>query len=148
MKTSVDYDEFLGVVKYQGEFRYLIDMVAWWIMDYATYDPRILTAAHRDEFRGGVTVVDNDTAEDFLRALADQEITREDLKKLLAEKKDPEDEVRLTFLIDFDQRLYVSMFFDIGLEDYVPKGWKGIYDDPLKYIPDSEFNMFAAEKEA
>jgi hypothetical protein len=40
---------------------------------------------------------------------------------------DPE----LIAYIDFDRRRFVHAYYDLPLEDYVPRGWKGSLGDPL-----------------
>jgi hypothetical protein len=40
------------------------------------------------------------------------------------------------FLIDFANHRYVSWFFDINYEEYIPTGWEGVFDNPLNYLSD------------
>lgn len=143
MKTEWILDEWLGAVCYQGKYRFFLEHNAWWILDYASYDPSSLTDSENNSyFRNGILVVD-ENAEEFLEAMKEAEISLDDLRHLvnkqhqitLADEDDYRGDLHLFFLVNFDEKLYVSMFFDTTYEEYVPKGWKGIFGDPLKYVP-------------
>jgi len=142
MKTEWILDEWLGAVCYQGKYRFFLEHTAWWIIDYPSYSPSILNSKERiNDFRNGILVVD-ENAEEFLEAMKEAEISLDDLRRLvnkqhqftLADEDDDRGDLDLVFLINFDEKLYVSMFFDVTYEEYVPKGWKGVFDDPLKYV--------------
>ena len=45
------------------------------------------------------------------------------------------DRTRPIVLIDFDNALFVSAFFDQALEDEVGAGWTGSYSDPMQHAP-------------
>lgn len=143
MKTEWILDEWLGVVCYQGKYRFFLEYTAWWILDYASYDPSSLADGEDNSyFRNGILVVDENATE-FLEAMKEAEISLDDLRRLineqhqitLADEDDDRGDLHLFFWINFDEKLYVSMFFDVEYEKYVPKGWKGVFDDPLKYVP-------------
>lgn len=143
MKTEWILDEWLGAVCYQGKYRFFLEHTAWWILDYASYDPSSLADGEDNSyFRNGILVVD-ENAEEFLEAMKEAEILLDDLRRLvnkqhkitLADEDDYRGDLQLVFLVNFDEKLYVSMFFDVAYEEYVPKGWKGVFDDPLKYVP-------------
>lgn len=144
MKTVWKLDEWLGIVFYQGKYRFFLEYTAWWILDYATYDPSSLTDNEDNSYyRNGILVVDENPQE-FLEAMKSAKISIDNLRRLvneqhrivLADEDDYRGDLHLVFLINFDEKLYVSMFADVGYEEYVPKGWKGVFDDPLKYLPE------------
>jgi len=141
MKTEWVLDEWLGVVCYQGKYRFFLDHATYWVLDMATCSPSSLEG-DSSYYRNGILVVD-ENAEEFLEAMKEAEISLDDLCRLvnkqhqftLADEDDDRGDLHLFFLINFDEKLYVSMFFDVTYEEYVPKGWKGVFDDPLKYVP-------------
>jgi len=150
MKTEWVLDEWLGAVCYQGKYRFFLEHTAWWILDYASYDPSFLADGEDNSyFRNGILVVD-ENAEEFLEAMKGAEISLEDLRRLvnqqhkitLADEDDYRGDLQLVFFVNFDEKLYVSMFFDVTYEEYVPRGWKGVFDDPLKYVPKEVKNIW------
>lgn len=142
MKTEWKLDEWLAVVCYQGKYRFFLDDATYWVLDMATCSPSS-KQSDVSHYRDGILVVDENAGE-FLQAIKDSEISIGKLQQLvnqqhqtvLADEDDYRGDLHLFFLINFDEKLYVSMFADVGYEEYVPKGWKGIFDDPLKYLPE------------
>ncbi len=141
MKTEWKLDDWLGAICYQGKYRFFLEHATYWVLDMIACSPS--SKENSSYYRNGILVVD-ENPEEFLEAMQESEISLEDLRVLidkqhkivLADEDDYRGDLHLTFLVDFDKKLYVSMFFDVGYEEYVPQDWKGIYDDPLKYVPE------------
>ena len=124
----------LGLVIYKDTLMHYMAPSAWFVMNYPKYDPSILTSDERaGEFRDGVLVVDNSTAEAYLKSMQPDAVSLDELR---AELPDRKDSLQPVFLIDFDNHQYVSWYFDIDYEEYVPDGWEGVFDNPLNYLPD------------
>jgi hypothetical protein len=140
------YDERLGLVIIEGNQRFFLEHDAWWILDYQRYSPSIIDSETRTtDFRNGILLVDENNAEKFLEVMKDSEVLAKDVRRLILEARElmetdeDEEEFVLMFLIDFDKKLYVNGFFDFLVqpyEEFVPKGWTGILDNPLKYVSD------------
>lgn len=124
----------LGVVLYQNTLIMYMAPSAWFVMDYPKYDPSIIASKERSsDFRDGVLLVDDSTAEAYLKAMQADTISLEELR---AEFPGHKDALQPIFLIDFDGRRYISWYFDIDYEEYVPSGWEGVFDNPLNHLPD------------
>jgi hypothetical protein len=146
MKTDRNYDEQLGLVIYQNKSMFFSEDDSWWILDYASYSPSISESENRQKyFRNGMLLVDETNAEEFLEVMKESEMLPEEVRRLVLESRElmktdeDEDDFLLIFLVDFDKKLYVSGYFDFHVrpyEEFVPKGWTGILDNPVKYVGD------------
>lgn len=124
----------LGLVLYRSKLMMYMAPSAWFVMDYPRYDPSITASRERSgDFRDGVLVVDDSTVEDYLKSMQEDAVSLDELQAYLPEKKES---LQPIFLIDFDSHRYVSWFFDIDYEEYIPAGWEGVFDNPLNYLPD------------
>jgi hypothetical protein len=138
------YDEQLGLVIYKSKLRFFLENDAWWILDYASRDPESINEDN-SYYRNGMLLVDETNAEESLEVMKESEMLPEDVRRLVLESRElmktdeDEDEFVLMFLVDFDKKLYVSGYFDFHVrpyEEFVPKGWTGILDNPVKYVGD------------
>lgn len=135
----------LGLVFYKSTLMMYMAPSAWFVMDYAKYDPSITTSEERSgKFRDGVLLVDNSTVLAYLKSMQPDAISIDELQAELPNRKDS---LQPTFLIDFDSHRYVSWYFDIDYEEYIPSGWEGVFDNPLSYLPD-EVRRIWGETEA
>lgn len=133
MKKLAD-NELLGAVVFENNWRFFSGTIGEWIMDYKAYDPSYDAKKWPDVFRNNLLQVDESNASQFCEAMKAYELTIDDVKELISENGP--DKVPLTILINFDTLVYVNGYYDLLLEDYIPKNWKGIMDDPLKYVPE------------
>ena len=78
-------------------------------------------------------VVAPQDGERYLKALREGLVPREDLDALV-EQYGPQ-RTRPVAVIDFDNALFVSPFFDQALEDEVGPGWSGSCGDPMVSAP-------------
>ena len=134
MKKELDYDEYLGAVKVEGNWHFLADFVGEWILNYPAYDPDYDPSQWKYKFRNGLLVVDETNAKEFLETMREKELSFESVKKLVAEKG--KDKIPLTYVIDFDECIFVDGNSERDIAEYVPRNWKGIEDFPLNYVPD------------
>jgi hypothetical protein len=124
----------LGITHYNNSYRAYVAPSAWFVMDYKAYDPSITASQQRtNDFRNGVIVVDLDTADAYLSAMEPDLLPMDELRNALPANGD---QLQPLFLIDFETRQYISWYFDIGYEDYIPSGWKGVFDNPINYLPE------------
>jgi len=124
----------LGVIHYKGEYTFYMNPSAWFVMDYARYDPDAAKDRNlKDYFRDGILVVDDFTAEAYMHSMKPDAVSVDELRAELPQKKDS---LQPIFLIDFDNHRYVSWYFDIDYEEYIPSGWEGVFENPLGYLSD------------
>ena len=124
-------DQHGGLVHCNDEWFLVMGFVADFILDYASYDP---TYSPDDYvFRDGLVVVTPNDGLQYLAALRSRSVARPEFAALL-ERYGP-DRTRPIALIDFDNALFVSSFFDQALEDEVGDGWTGSYSDPMAAAP-------------
>lgn len=131
---ELDYDELIGAVKHKSQWRFFAGTIAEWNLDYASYDPGYDPSKSSYLFRGGLLTVDETKADAFCIAMSEHELSHDDVRSLVAEKG--AEKVPLTVVVNFDEKLFVNGFYDLAIEEYVPTGWRGVFDDPLKYVPD------------
>jgi len=129
----------LGCIKYKNGYQFYLMAIAWWIIDYATYDPSILLE-DRYNFRNGIYTVTDDKIKEYLDSISEDEISLMEVKNILENFKEENHEI--TFLIDFDNKEYISGFGDIDVEEYLPDlTWIGKFDlDPINYLPANILN--------
>lgn len=132
MKNDVKRDEWLGAVNVDGKWHLLALYTGEWILDYPTYDP--FSDKSEKNYRKGLWVVDQKNAQEFINAMRDEELSSSDVKELVKERG--VEQMPLLYVVDFEKCLFVDGHHDRDIEEYVPKGWKGIKDFPLKYVPD------------
>lgn len=133
MKKELKRDECLGAVNFNGNWHFLALYVGEWILDYPSYEP--YSDKSKKNYRNGLWIVNEKTAAEFLEAMKNEEMSQDDVRQLIKEKS--EDEIPLLFVINFDERLFVDGHPDRDIAEFVPEGWKGVEDSPLKYVPAS-----------
>lgn len=134
LKDRIEDGYVLGLVSYQDTIMIYMAPSAWFVMNYPKYDPSILASQERStDFRNGVLMVDNSTVEAYVKAMRPDAISVNDLK---GELPNNHEALQPIFLIDFNNQRYVSWFYDIDYEEYIPPNWEGIFDNPLTYLPD------------
>ncbi len=139
-------NEHLGAVKLSMKWRIFAGYIGEWILDYPSYDPEIKDAEQRSEFRGGVLIVDEKTAEQFCGAMSEHEFTLTEIEALI--KQRGAENVPLTVVVDFDNKLFVNGYYDRSIEEFVPVGWQGIFGDPLQYVPAGISSLWISARQA
>jgi hypothetical protein len=90
-------------------------------------------------------VLNEETASAFLQAIQEEQVTAIELRSELHHfrETDPTGDEWFkyvpSFLVDFDKRLFFSMFPEpASFEHYMPDGWIGSYKDFLDMVPEKE----------
>ncbi len=128
------HDELLiGAVRLRSRWRLFAGTLGEWTLDYAAYEPGCNEVPK--DFRGGLLRVDVDNADAFCAAMEPFELQPEQLLAWIAEHGPQA--LRLTMVVDFDRRTFVHGYLEPvePKSNYVPAGWTGIEDDPLKHVP-------------
>lgn len=123
--------EWIGVAAFQGKLYLISGTLAEFILDYMAYDPEFCMSGNGSNFRGGVLTVTSDNVQQFLKAMQFRTITMRE-GELLADSAT--DNSKFLAFIDFDCKKYVHSYYDLALEDYVPKGWHGVMGDPAREL--------------
>jgi hypothetical protein len=115
--------------------------VIYWILNNYAYNPSFNQSNWEFVFRGNIRNVTDELIPDFLSAIA---VDKVDLELDLPEINSiPKENLKLQFYINFDEKVFISSFYDIATEDYLPDGtWKGKFDDVKQFVPDSIRKIF------
>jgi hypothetical protein len=133
-KIVIDFDEYIGAVKLNTQWRFFHDVLSMWILDYASYDPEYNPANPRFRgWRANLLVVDVNNAQEYCEAMTSRELLPEQIPYTFTEYGS---QAPLTFVVNFDDRTFINGWQDnIAIDNYVPFGWNSMEDDPYKHIP-------------
>jgi len=134
--ANIDYrwmaiEEYVGFVKFGDELFKVRGILAEFILDYEKNDPAFVKSPLVNSFRAGLLKVSEANAPEFLHVLNAEKMLPE--KGHIAEMIDKAGDELIAF-IDFDARNYVHSYFDLPLEDYLPKKWTGCLGDPIQPV--------------
>ncbi|MGQ8871271.1 hypothetical protein [Paenibacillus sp. TSA_86.1] len=134
MKTEPVYAENTIVgVWFQSRWRWYVTEREYWFLNVEM------------EERFGIHVLNEETAAVFLQAIQEEQVSSGELRSVLLQFREMHhvgDEWLKyvpSFLVDFDRRLFFSMFPEpASFEHYMPDGWTGSYRDFLEQVPEDE----------
>lgn len=129
IEKKIEQDYLFGCIKFNEKVNFYLMPIAYWILNYAKYDPTCDPNEWKFVFRDNILNVDKSNIEEFLNAIKVDliELENDDIKKYKLEDV-------FLFYIDFDSNLFVSYFEEIDLEDYVPnKSWEYKFANPKNY---------------
>jgi hypothetical protein len=132
-KVFIDWDLSLAAVKFKGQWRFFYDEETMFLLDYTSYDGNYTPAL--GDYRFGILIISEDNVEQWMATLAG-ELTLTQLPKTYWQHTT--DRVQLTFVIDFDEKLWIGQMWKMDqspLQDYQPKGWLAREDILEKYLP-------------
>lgn len=139
VEEHISNGDVLGIIVDQGLLKIYMAPSIWFVMNYESYYPSAMEIRDRRGryngplFREDVRVVNSLNADVYLNHMEKNILQPKDIIKI--KEKDAES-IQPIFLIDFDHHRYVSWFYDIDYEEYIPNGWEGIFDNPLNFLPD------------
>lgn len=139
-KIFIDWEEALAAVKFQGQWQFFHAWEPMFILDYTAYDDEYVPSL--GGFRYGTMIVDKDNAEQWMNSLGEK-LSLEQACHVYWENT--EKRVRLTFVIDFDKKLWVGSGWKMDqspFTEYQPQGWIAIEDNVLNYLPDDLKSYF------
>jgi hypothetical protein len=147
----MDQEEATIVVcaRHQGEWLWFQSPVDFWILDQQKwvrgFRNRGLDAPDEYEARFDIPIVDQDNADDFLALMAEFGRDRDGLEaELAALGEDAQSWWDIAALmpvlwVDFDERCAYSLFGEgVELENYVPAGWTGRFENFYGLIPEAQ----------
>ena len=128
IKQKLEEGYLLGYIKYKENCVAYFMPIAYWILNYEKYDPSYNPNNWKFIFRDNILTVMDYNIEKYLSAIEVDKISMEEVRK--------NKNINVTFYIDFDNKLFVSSFNDIEVEEYLPDGnWKGLYGNTQEYLP-------------
>lgn len=128
---KIPHDESIAAVKWQGQWRFFYDADLMFLLDYTKYDDAI---PEEWGFRYGTLVVDESNIERWMDSMHG-ELTAEQIPYT---GWADDEQVQLTFVIDFDVKLWVGYLWQndqSAYEEYQPEGWLAVEDDVFNYLP-------------
>jgi hypothetical protein len=139
---KIDPEESIAAVHWQGRWRFVYDIDIMFLLDYPSYDDTYFPK--EEEFRYGTLIVDESNVEQWLASMSG-ELTTDQIPYARWEK---DEQVKLTFVIDFDTKLWVGLHWQndqSAYQDYQPDGWIAIEEDIFKYLPPDISNLWAEQ---
>lgn len=149
----LDPQYVVAVARHRGVVHWLLLEPENLVLDWRKRRDEFVSAGHQfpdlnvvAAQRAGIVVLDQDTADDFLRAPEAHKLSPEFLQLALLERfQNAQSWWDVSFLfpiafIDFDSRRFAG-FYQSGprLERYVPDGWEGEFVDFANTYPEDVF---------
>ncbi|MGS1125885.1 hypothetical protein ACVCL3_02715 [Rhodanobacter sp. UC4437_H4] len=153
--TESSVENVVAVVRHKGRIRWFRSGRDLWILDYRKWRDSFINRGYSapeldDSDRGGVHVVNRESAERFLDFMSEYEVGKDQLSVELARRYsqaqswwDVADLFPIIF-VDFDNER-VAAFYPRGtpMEKYLPDGWDGEFRDfateyPAEIFPEDE----------
>jgi hypothetical protein len=126
----------LGAVRLHAQWRVYALTLGEWTLDYPAYDPSWESLSKEDKraFRGELSRVDENNADEFCAAIQAYEVPLEVLQHWVEQEGNAS--IRLTMLVDFDERRFVHGYTEPvePKSNYIPAAWTGVVGDPLDYV--------------
>lgn len=146
----INFDEdIICFVIYNGNYYWYVAYKELWFLDLDSYDQAWQKKGYEiqpwwtSDERKNTRVLSKENAQDFLSQIKDARFTTEELRDLLIkERSEAEGEdywyylLSPSLLIDFDNQVLYNCNYEISAyENYVPTGWRGIYDQFRDLVP-------------
>ena len=141
-EAKINSDFVVGAIRYKGDWGFYFMPPIYWATDADYYDPDYDPSKPSDsDFRGGVGKLTSANAEAYLQAIMDDFVSPDWVKSNYAIYQT---DLRPVFLLDIDNNVFVSGFYDVDYENHVAPGWQGIFGDPLDYMPEEVRNPWTS----
>ena len=135
IEEKINHDFVTGIVRFNETFHFFFMPPIYWVTDSDYYDPEYSEGNVSDKaFRGGVGKIDVSNANLYLSSINEDSIDANWIRENLAIHGE---NILPVFYVDIDNYVFVSRFYDLDYEEHVAPKWKGVYDNPLNYLPDN-----------
>ncbi|UTZ25212.1 group-specific protein [Vibrio campbellii] len=148
---SIEEPQYVFVVRLNGEFKWYRSDRDLWVLDVNKWRNEFIAHGYevpefQNDYRFGIHSINQDMAKQFLDAISDFEVSKDqlsiELAKRFSEAKswwDVGDLFPIMF-VNFDDRR-VGAFYSDGtpMERYVPDGWEGEFIDFANEYPEEVF---------
>ncbi|ANF97581.1 hypothetical protein [Paenibacillus bovis] len=153
MKLNVEYAENIIIaVKFKGEFTWFVTEKDYWYLDLVKWENAFIDKGHAIFNQGDysdrfdIPILDEKSADAFLCEISEYKASKEELSELILAIDLNDTKMKYAIMnlipclfIDFDEKLLMSQFPEpASFEEYVPKDWKGSYENFLNKIPSQE----------
>lgn len=144
MKMTPKYAENIIVLtKYKKSYRWFVTEKDIWFLDMkkliSAYIDNGFEIHNPNDFsdRYNISIVNEDTAEEFLYRISEFETNNEELRKsLLQRTNDYISDMTPSLYVDFDEKKLISYYPEpASYEVYVPDNWVGTYEEFTEQIP-------------
>lgn len=149
--SSLDVEQVVVVVRYQGEIRWFRSDRDLWVLDLNKWRNEFINLGYnvpefKDYYRFGIHTVNKETAQQFIDNISEFELHKDELSIELAERYpaarswwDVSDLFPIMF-VNFDD-CKVGAFYPEGtpMERYIPDGWTGEFIDFANEYPEEIF---------
>ena len=134
IKKRLEENYLPGFIKYGEAYNLYLMPLAYWILNYAKYDPSFDPKEDGSGFRNGILNVPDGNIPSFIESINGDLINVDDL---IRESADYPDSTNIHLFIDFDAKLFINGMFDnVEPEEYLPDDrWQGKLGYPLDYLP-------------
>jgi len=133
IQENIENSYLFGCVKYKDKFSFYLMPIAYWILNYAKYDPEYNPSDWEEGivFRDDILNVNDINIEPFIESIKVDNIDVD-----LVNFNDYNFEQIFLFFVDFDSKTFISYFDDIEIEEYLPdEKWVGKFENPISYLP-------------
>lgn len=131
----IDPQSSIGAVRLNGVWRFVYGENYMFLLDYTKYDDTY--NPQPTAWRYDALIVDKSNAEAWIQSL-DGELTQDDIPNTRWYIRNSLAQVKLTYVIDFDQQLWVAYDWSQDepyLPDYQPDGWNAFEGNVFDYLP-------------
>lgn len=133
IQENIKNSYLFGCVKYKDKFSFYLMPIAYWVLNYAKYDPEYTPNDWEEgiAFRDDILNVDDSNIEPFIESIKVDKIDVDSVNFI-----DYNFEDIFLFFVDFDSKTFISYFDDIEIEEYLPdEKWVGKFENPISYLP-------------
>ena len=144
MKHLPKYNEkIIVLVRYKASYQWYVTDKEIWFLDLrkliASFSNKGYMVSDPNDFsdRFDIDVVSEHNAENFLTSIQEAKASNDELREMMQDKIYSHiTDMSPVLYVDFDDRKLSSYYPEpASYEDFVPAGWKGIYKDFSKEIP-------------
>lgn len=146
MNLKIEYAvDVIACVRFRGGWGWYVGEKDLWVMDQVKYREAFVGAGYEPGPAGAdrfdIPVLDEETAERFLAEMGPARVEKaaladELLRRQPASSWDEVIDLSPSLFVDFDGRVLKSLYPEpLPFEEYVPAGWRGVYDNFLDEIP-------------
>jgi hypothetical protein len=145
IQENIKNSYLFGCVKYKDKFSFYLMPIAYWVLNYAKYDPEYNPSDWEEGivFRDDILNVNDSNIEPFIESIKVDEIDVDSVNF-----NDYNFEDIFLFFVDFDSKTFISYFDDIEIEEYLPdENWIGKFENPISYLPKELIAIIFPSKE-
>jgi hypothetical protein len=129
----------IGATRYKSDWYLSSAPIPTWILDYLAYNPELSLKIDPNAAtvaKNNLLIVDENNAEEFIREIRFYKTFPEHIRHSLEFGFNSEEDLQLSVMIDFDDKVYINNYPEEPLQGYIPAHWTGYSGSPLEYVPE------------